>query len=303
MAADRKKGDYPLLGKYLDSLTIERGLSENTRGSYGRDLAGYLDYLKRLKRNPHGASPSDISGFLFELKERGLSVRSYTRTLIAIRGFYKYLVKKGIMESTPCSYVDIPSFAKKLPDYLSLKEVEGLLESSDIKTKKGLRDKTMLEVLYATGLRASELVNLNLNDLNLQAGFLRAFGKGSKERFVPLGGEALRWLKRYMDESRPIILKGRQSKHLFVTARGKKMTRQNFWSLVKNHARKAGIDKTRVKPHILRHSFATHLLDGGADLRAVQEMLGHSDISTTQVYTHVAAERLKKLHGKYHPRG
>ena len=292
-----------LIDSFLDYIVVEKGLAENTRASYCRDLLRFNAYIVQKGAVLEAASPEDISGFLKCLKEAGLSVGSYTRGLIALRSFYKFLVKKGHIKLSPCIAIDIPKAVKKLPEFLKFEEVEKLLSTPKTDKPLGARDKAMIEVLYATGLRVSELVTLKLNDLNLQAGYLTAFGKGSKERIVPLGEAALIWLKRYMDEARPVILKKRQNKFLFVTARGTRMTRQNFWVIIKRAAVDAKIDKRKIKPHIIRHSFATHLLEGGADLRLVQAMLGHADISTTQIYTHITNERLKNLHKSKHPRG
>lgn len=292
-----------LIDSFLDHIVVEKGLSENTRASYCRDLLRFKAYIDEKGAGLDAAAPSDISGFLKRLKDDGLSVGSYTRALIALRAFYKFLVKKGHIKLSPCTSIDIPKAQRKLPEFLKTAEVESLLSAPKADTPLGSRDKAMLEVLYATGLRVSELVTLKLNDLNLQAWYLTAFGKGSKERIVPLGEAALIWLKRYMDEARPVILKKRQNKFLFVTSRGTRMTRQNFWVIIKKAALNSGIDKKKIKPHIIRHSFATHLLEGGADLRLVQAMLGHADISTTQIYTHITNERLKNLHKSKHPRG
>lgn len=290
------------VNEFLDHLIVEKGLSMNTRLAYGRDLAAYGAFLKGLGKEPEGAGPDDILGFMKRLMEEGKSVRSYTRALIALRGFYKFLLKKGRVAANPCASVDIPRANKKLPEFLKLEEVEKLLEAPDPNTPLGLRDKAMLEVLYATGLRVSELVGLKLNDLNLQGGYITAFGKGSKERIVPMGESAMYWVGKYLETGRAGLIK-RMNKYLFVTRRGSRMTRQNFWVIIKTAALKAGIDRRKIKPHIIRHSFATHLLEGGADLRMVQAMLGHADISTTQIYTHVTNERLKSLHKKNHPRG
>ncbi len=292
-----------LLSEFLDYIVVERGLSTNTLLSYGRDISRFSAALDKRGLPLLQARPADITGYLEGLKRSGNAVRSYTRALIAIRGFYKYQLKKGRVKSSPCSNVDIPRLVRRLPDFLKIDEVERLLNAPDTETPLGLRDRAMIEVLYATGLRVSELTGLRLNDLNLQAGYLTAFGKGSKERLVPFGEAAMHWLKQYLEGSRPAILKNRANKHLFVTARGTKMTRQNFWVIIKTAALRAGIERKRIKPHIIRHSFATHLLEGGADLRIVQEMLGHADISTTQIYTHITNERLKLLHKKNHPRG
>lgn len=290
-----------LINAFLDHLIVEKGLSMNTRFSYGRDLKAFSRFLKH--KAPEAAGPDDIRGFIKLLMEEGKSARSYARALITLRGLYKFLLKKGIVTANPCAMVDIPKLNKKLPEFLKIEEVEKLLDAPDITGALGLRDKAMIEVLYATGVRVSELIGLKLNDVNLQGGYITAFGKGSKERIVPMGESAMYWLGRYLEEARGRLIKGRQSKHLFITRRGGNMTRQNFWALMKTMALKAGIDRRRIKPHIIRHSFATHLLEGGADLRMVQAMLGHADISTTQIYTHITNERLKSIHKKNHPRG
>lgn len=293
-----------LVQEFLTYLLVEKGLSINTHLSYGRDLCRYKRFLDRYGRSMLEAASMDISGYLRSLVDDGLCVRSYTRGLIAIRGFYRYQARKGRITASPCDSVDMPRQQKQLPEYLSVAQVELLLSAPDTNTALGLRDKAMLEVLYATGLRVSELVGLRLNDINLQGGFLMAFGKGSKERLVPMGEASMYWIKRYIDVARD-ILKGTRADppHLFLTVRGARMTRQNFWVIIKNNALKAGIDREKIKPHIIRHCFATHLLENGADLRMVQSMLGHADISSTQIYTHVTNERLKLLHSKRHPRG
>jgi integrase/recombinase XerD len=296
-------GDMVHLDDYLNSLVVERGLSANTHEAYQRDLARFLDYLESSKKGVTNASPRSISEYLKRLKDGGQSVRSYTRALVAIRGFYRYLLKTGVVKTSPCASVDMPRMEKRLPKALTLEEVDTLLEAQKTDTPKGLRDKAMLEVLYATGVRVSELVGMKMNDVNLQTGCITVLGKGMKQRIVPIGETAIVWVKRYIEEGRPQTLKGKNSKHLFVTGRGTLMTRENFWHRIKKSALTAGIDKKKIKPHILRHSFATHLVERGADLRAVQEMLGHADISTTQIYTHVRSERLKKLHQRHHPRG
>ncbi len=292
-----------LAREFLDYLVVEKGLSRNTHEAYKRDLRKYFDYLKDCGASPEGADSSKIAGHIEALMRSGLSVRSYARSLITLRGFYKYLLKKKTIAVNPCANVDIPRMPKRLPQFLTLEEVQGLLAAPRLETRTGLRDKAMLETLYATGLRVSELVNLRLNSINLQGGYLAAFGKGSKERLVPLGESAMLWLRRYMVEGRPFFSRGKDSKYLFLTVRGGKMTRQNFWVIIKFIALRAGIDKKKIKPHIIRHSFATHLLEGGADLRMVQAMLGHADISSTQIYTHLTDERLRTLHKKKHPRG
>lgn len=300
-----KPGAVAAQGKvkdYLDHIVVEKGLSVNTRLSYGRDLAAYSAWLGARKKQIEKAGPEEIRAYLKHLKDGGKSVRSYTRALITLRGFYKFLLKKGVVTANPCGTIDIPRAPRGLPGFLKLEEVEKLLDAPDTATPIGLRDKAMCELLYATGVRVSELVKLKLNDVNLQGGYITAFGKGSKERIVPMGEAAMHWIGRYLNESRSGLAKG-VNRYLFITKRGTCMTRQNFWVILKRAALKCGIDMKKIKPHIIRHSFATHLLEGGADLRVVQEMLGHSDISTTQIYTHITNERLKNLHKKSHPRG
>lgn len=292
-----------LIREFLDHIIVERGLAKNTALSYGRDLEKYRAWLSGAGGDLLSASSKEVSGFLKSEKESGHSVRSYARGLIALRGFYRYLLRRGLIALSPCADVDIPRMRRRLPEFLTFEEVERLLDAPKTEEILGLRDKAMLETLYATGLRVSELVTLKLNDINLQGGYLTAFGKGSKERLVPLGESAMVWLKRYMDEARGVLLKGRQNRFLFVTARGTGMTRQNFWVIIKTSALRAGVERKKIKPHIIRHSFATHLLEGGADLRMVQMMLGHADISSTQIYTHITNERLRNLHKKSHPRG
>ncbi|HLC19107.1 MAG TPA: site-specific tyrosine recombinase XerD [Thermodesulfobacteriota bacterium] len=292
-----------LIREYLDYIVVEKGLSRNTHISYSRDLSCFSDFLARSGLEITGARSRDVTGFMKELRERGQSARSYTRALIALRGFYRYLLSRKVIEESPCSGVDVPRLGTSLPEFLTVEEVDSLLEAPAVKTPRGMRDRAMLEVLYATGMRVTELVSVKLNDLNLQAGFVTTLGKGSKERIVPLGESSMRWVRRYMEESRPGISRKVQSPYLFLTNRGTRMTRQNFWVIIKRTALAAGIDADRIKPHIIRHSFATHLLERGADLRHVQAMLGHADISSTQIYTHVTKERLKKLHRKSHPRG
>ncbi|MFQ5585951.1 MAG: site-specific tyrosine recombinase XerD [Thermodesulfobacteriota bacterium] len=288
---------------FLNSLAVEHGLSQNTLDAYGRDLKRYIDFINRHDIPLLKASPSSIVSFLTSLKGSGLSPRSYSRALVAVRRFYRFLKQEKVIVKSPASLLEMPKFLKKLPQVLSIDEVERLLDAPDSSTAIGLRDSAMLETLYATGLRVTELVSLKLNDLNLQVGYITAFGKGAKERIVPLGENAILSLKRYIDTARPSILKKRESDDLFVTARGGGMTRQNFWALIKRYAALCGIDRGKIKPHTLRHSFATHILERGADLRFVQALLGHADISTTQIYTHLETERLKELHGRHHPRG
>jgi integrase/recombinase XerD len=289
-----------LLEKFINYLAVEKGLARNTLDSYERDLRRYLDFTKAKK--PDDISPYDVSSFLIGLTSEGLAPPSIARCLAALRGFHKYLVTDGFSTRDPTINLETPRGWKRLPAILSSADVETLLKQPDATTPIGIRDKAMLELLYATGLRVSELVGLKLNNINLERGFLTVIGKGSKERAVPLGEAAAYFVQTYLDQGRTLLLKGRASDYLFISSKHRVITRQMFWERIKHYSREAGIERV-VSPHTLRHSFATHLLDNGADLRSVQEMLGHSDISTTQIYTHVSRERLKKIHEKYHPRG
>ncbi len=292
-----------IIRDFINYILVERGLSDNTCASYERDLTGFSRFLEARGKEPKTVAPQDITDFIGELSRRGLKPRSYARHLTTIRSLYRFMISRGMIESSPCDLIDMPRIEKKLPNFLSLDEVESLLESPPVDRAKGIRDRTMLEVLYATGMRVSELTSIGLNDLNLQTGLITTIGKGGKERLVPLGELSLRWIRDYLKDARPLILKNKRSPYLFITARGSAMTRQNFWVIIKKYARVAGLPIEKVKPHALRHSFATHLLERGVDLRHLQVMLGHSDISTTQIYTHVSTERLKKLHSAKHPRG
>jgi integrase/recombinase XerD len=247
-------------------------------------------------------SKTDIREFLLLLKRKGLSSRTLARNLVSIRVFFRFLTEEGLLKVSPVEEIESPKIAKTLPEILSLDEVEKLLEQPDSLSPLGVRDRAMLEMLYATGMRVSELVRLQAHHLHLEAGYAILYGKGSKERIVPIGKEAMDWVQRYLKEPRERLLKRRETPFLFVNRSGRPMSRQQFWKIIKAYGRKAGIRK-RITPHLLRHSFASHLLERGADLRSVQLMLGHVDISTTQIYTHVTGERLKKLHQRYHPRG
>ena len=290
------------LDLYLDYLTVERGLATNTRASYSADLLKFLSYLK--DREIHDWSQvrfADIMGFLSRTQEQGLAPGSRARLLSALKGFFKFMVRDGHLRESPVADLTSPRLRRHLPAVLSVKEVERLLAQPNPDLPLGKRDAAMLEVLYGTGLRVSELTALTLGRVNLEVGFLLVAGKGSKERIVPMGEAATEAVRQYVLESRPRLLKGRTTDTLFVTNRGSGMTRQGFWKLLKKYAREAEIQKV-LSPHTLRHSFATHLLERGADLRSVQMMLGHADISTTQIYTHVARDRLRKVHQKYHPR-
>ena len=291
------------LDQFLHYLIVERGLSKNTIEAYGHNLSRFLDHLKRKGiQELDQVGKLDVKAFLLSLKKQGLSAKTVVRNLVALRTFYKFLTQEGMMESNPVDEIESPKTAKTLPEILSLKEVEQLLEQPNPETPLGVRDRAMLELLYATGLRVSELTRLPINQVNLEGGYVLLYGKGSKERVVPLGKEAMNWIIQYLNTARGKLSKGKDSPSLFVNRSGKEMSRQRFWKTLKVYGQKAGIRK-RITPHLLRHSFASHLLERGADLRSVQMMLGHVDISTTQIYTHVTGERLKKVHERYHPRG
>ncbi len=298
---DKTESHY--LQVFLDSLWLESGLSDNTIVAYRRDLSGFADWLQaESERDLSAATREDILAYQRKRMEAGHKVSSDARLLSSLRRFYRYLCREEVRESDPTAEIALPKQRKEIPDTLSEADVDNLLLQPDDMTMLGLRDRTMLEVLYATGLRVSELVSLTLEQVNPRQGLVRLVGKGNKERLVPLGEEALDWIQRYMSESRPELLKGFVSEDLFPTRRGKAMTRQAFWYIIKRYAQQAGIEK-HLSPHTLRHAFATHLINHGADLRVVQLLLGHSDLSTTQIYTHVAKARLKSLHAQHHPRG
>ncbi len=290
-----------LLDEFCDALWLEEGLAKNTLAGYRRDLAKLAAWLARRDLSLLDASHADLLAFLAEHAPR-LKASSTGRLLSSMRRFYQYALRQGRLAADPSLQIERPRFARPLPKTLTEAQVEALIAAPDTRTPIGLRDRAMLETLYATGLRVSELVNLKLSELSLDMGVVRVMGKGSKERLVPLGEEALDWLRRYLTDARLVLLGTRQAETVFVTRRGGAMTRQMFWHLIKRHARSAGIAKA-LSPHTLRHAFATHLLNHGADLRVVQMLLGHADISTTQIYTHVARERLKQLHARHHPRG
>jgi integrase/recombinase XerD len=292
-----------LLDAYLNYLLVEKGLAAQTIANYSRDLQRFLDFLAARKVvSVSKIDRSHIIQHLIALRQADLSARSRARHLVSLRGFFKYLVREKHLDHNPAQLVDLPKSGLKLPDVLSESEIAALIKAPDITTPLGLRDAAMLEVLYAAGLRVSELIRLKLSNVNLEAGFVRVLGKGGKERVVPMGSYACDLIAAFIAGSRPRLLKGKVSPFLFVARAGRPMSRQGFWKLIKRYGLKAGIAK-KITPHMLRHSFASHLLEGGADLRAVQIMLGHVDIATTQIYTHVAQKHLKKLHEKYHPRG
>jgi len=289
---------------FLNYLYVERGLAHNTIISYREDLNIYIDFL--IKRNVDSLSKTtkeEIINFMLYQKDRGLSVNSVARRLAAIKMFYRFLVRERILKIDPTSLIDSPKLWKKIPETLSLNEVDSLISQPNIRERQGIRDRAILEALYATGMRVSEAVNLKVDNVNLDIGFLRCIGKGSKERVIPLGKKAIGSLRRYLLQSRPQLLGSAKKdlEFLFLNRFGKKISRQSLWKIIKRYAKEARIKKT-IMPHILRHSFATHLLERGADLRSVQEMLGHANISTTQIYTHINKERLKSIHKMFHPR-
>jgi len=296
------KAPPELLDTFIDRLWLEEGLSRNTLESYRRDLSQFAGWLDQYAgKSLLEVERVDLERYL-AVRFPQVKPRSVARLVASLRRFYRMMVRDGQLAHDPTLQLASPKLPRSLPKSLSEEEVEHLLEAPDTEQPIGLRDRAMLETLYATGLRVSELVTLKVSEVSLDMGVVRVMGKGSKERLVPLGEEALDWIRRYLAEARPMILERRLSESLFVTQRGQAMTRQAFWYLIKRYARQAGILKP-LSPHVMRHAFATHLLNHGADLRVVQMLLGHADISTTQIYTHVARERLKQLHAIHHPRG
>jgi integrase/recombinase XerD len=296
--------DAELLDEFCDSLWLEDGLSRNTLDSYRRDLRKFADWLEKQRAaSILQTTHADIQAYLGHLyTKQKAKPSSASRNISSLKRLFRYLLRQNRVSADPTLQIDTPKLPRNLPKSLTEQDVELLLNTPDVQTPLGLRDRTMFEVLYASGLRVSELVTLRIAQVSMDMGVVRVMGKGSKERLVPLGEEALYWLRRYFAEGRPVLLSGKVSDALFVTQRGEGMTRQMFWYLIKKHAQTGGVHKP-LSPHTLRHAFATHLLNHGADLRVVQMLLGHSDISTTQIYTHVARERLKQLHAVHHPRG
>jgi integrase/recombinase XerD len=292
-----------LLDQFLHYLVVEKGLSKNTIEAYSHGLGRFLNHLREKGvQEIRDVAKFHVRGFLLMLRKRNLSTKTIVRNLVAVRTFFRFLIQEGILESNPVEELESPKVAKTLPEILTLREIEQLLEQPNLQTSLGIRDRAMLEILYATGMRVSELTHLPIHQVNLEGGYVLLYGKGSKERIVPLGSEAMKWITLYLKTARGKLAKGKESPMLFINRSGKGMSRQRFWKSLKDYARRAGLRK-RITPHLLRHSFASHLLEGGADLRSVQMMLGHVDISTTQIYTHVTGERLKKVHQRYHPRG
>jgi integrase/recombinase XerD len=289
-----------LIELFLDALWVEQGLSENTLSAYGSDMKIFCNWLG--DKSVLAVVGTDISGFLANRFDQGISSRSSARILSTLKRFFAYLIREQYLTADPTINIEAPQIGRPLPETLTEQDVENLLDAPELISALGLRDRTMLEMLYATGLRVSELISLSFNQINLRQGVVRITGKGNKERLVPVGEQALDYLQQYLDTARQDILGERRSEYLFVTNRASAMTRQAFWHIIKRYGKKAGITK-HLSPHTLRHAFATHLLNHGADLRVVQLLLGHSDLSTTQIYTHIAQERLKDLHLQFHPRG
>ena len=300
--AELPAAEAALIEAFIDGLWMERGLSAHTLSAYRADLAGFALWLQGQGGDLMSVRRDRLLQYLAARVQAGAKPRSTARLLSSLRRFYRFQVREGRLSEDPTALVESPKLGRPLPKALSESEVEALLQAPEENDPLGLRDRTMLELIYATGLRVSELVGMTLDQLNLRQGVVRITGKGSKERLVPVGEEALSWLERYLALGRPALLGRRQAAHLFVTQRGEGLTRQAFWYRVKHYARVACIARP-LSPHTLRHSFATHLLNHGADLRVVQLLLGHSDLSTTQIYTHVARQRLQELHAKHHPRG
>jgi len=291
-----------LLDAFTDYLSIERGLAHNSLVAYSADLLRYIEFCTASgAKHPAEVNSEHVRTFFSHLKHVGLGVRSRARYLAALRGFYTFALNEGLLKHNPVSDIETPKLLHTLPHVLSIAEVEALLETCSSKNSLGIRDRAMLEVVYACGLRVSELVALQLNDFHPASAYIKTVGKGNKERIVPIGEEAMEVLQHYLEYGRPALLRGRRSNHVFLNRSAGGLTRQGFWKIIKRRALEAGINKN-VTPHTLRHSFATHLLENGADLRVVQVLLGHADISTTQIYTHVTREHLQRVHERYHPR-
>jgi integrase/recombinase XerD len=292
----------PVVSRFLDAVWMERGLSSNTLAAYRADLTALARWLHERQTPIMRTTRADLQDFIAYRVHAGARPRSTARQLSSFRRFFRYLMREGAIREDPTAQIAMPKIGRSLPKSLTEEEVESLLGAPVVSDPLGNRDRTMLEVLYATGLRVSELVSLKHNQVNLNQGVMRIIGKGNRERLIPLGDEAVKWLQQFMQGARLEILLERQTDYLFPTRRGDRMTRQAFWHIIKRYSKKAGVDK-ELSPHTLRHAFATHLLNHGADLRVVQMLLGHSDLSTTQIYTHVARERMKELHDRHHPRG
>jgi len=295
--------DSEAIERFCDALWLQEGLSANTLEAYRRDLQGLARWFSQRGTPLLAATRSDILEYLSSSVGKGARPRTTARQLSSLRRFYGYLVREASIKTDPTALIESPKLGRPLPKSLTEAQVEKLLESPDVTQPLGLRDRAMLETLYATGLRVTELVGLTLSQVSLTQGVVRVIGKGDKERLVPMGEEAISWISRYVAEGRPKLVRRRSTDALFTTTRGGPMTRQAFWHNLKQHARRSGIEPKSLSPHTLRHAFATHLLNHGADLRVVQMLLGHADLSTTQIYTHVAQARMKTLHAQHHPRG
>ena len=295
--------DRQILDAFIDNIWIEKGLSQNTLDSYRSDLQQFSSWLEKNNLSYIKTSKKEILSYLSFLFQKGLGSKTVARKLSSLKSFFRYLVFKSIIQNDPSSEVETPKLLKSIPKSISEKEVEALLAAPDEKTDIGLRDKTMIETLYSCGLRISELTNLELLNLNLRQGVIRVIGKGQKERLVPMGDQLIGLLELYISSSRKNLLDKRHSDFLFLSTRGQRMTRQSFWHRIKHYCLASGFEPDKISPHVLRHAFATHLLNNGADLRVVQLLLGHSDLNTTQIYTEVARQRLKRLHTEHHPRG
>lgn len=292
-----------LVAEFINYLAVERGLAKNTLSAYGSDLDKYLEYLADKKIDaPDLIIREHVTGFMMALKKQGMSATSICRHLAAVKMFHRFMVRESFSKDDPTTLVDTPKLFKRVPEVLTQREIEAILQAAQKVRSKEQRDYVIIELFYASGMRVSELVDLKITSINLDIGFVRAVGKGSKERIIPIGKSAREALAFYIERLRPKLLGKKTSDVLFLSRLGKKISRQSIWKIIKQYARLAGVKKN-IKPHTLRHTFATHLLEHGADLRSVQEMLGHADISTTQIYTHVDRERLKNIHKQFHPRG
>jgi integrase/recombinase XerD len=293
-----------LIAEFLNYVSVERGLAKNTLMAYERDLGAYGAYLEKTAgvKDPNGITHQHIGAYMLVQKKNKMAATSICRSLAAIRMFHRFLVRESFAKEDPTGLVDTPKLWQRIPDVLTSSEVTAMINAASGKDAQSIRDCAMLELFYASGLRVSELVALRLEDVNLETGIVICMGKGSKERLIPVGGKAREALEKYLGKARIKLVKGRAESAIFISRLGKKMSRQSAWKTIKFYARKAGVKKN-IKPHTMRHTFATHLLEHGADLRSVQEMLGHADISTTQIYTHVDKERLRRVHKEFHPRG
>lgn len=292
--------DY--IEEFLNFLSVERGLAKNTLLAYRRDLVKYVKFLKKKRvDSPDSIDRKCVTDFMYQLKDGGLSANSICRSLAAVRTFHRFLVRERLAKEDPTNLVDTPKLWQRVPDVLTQNEIESMIQAANGRTWQLVRDSAILELFYASGMRVSELSDLKMENINFEVGYVRCLGKGSKERIIPIGRRARTALQRYFDKSRQKLAKSEQVMEVFLSRLGKRLSRQSIWKIIKRYAKLANINKV-IKPHTLRHSFATHLLEHGADLRSVQEMLGHADISTTQIYTHVDKERLKNIHKEFHPR-